>query len=170
MARIELITADTELTADAGSVAERIVETRGEITRPFQVILHSPWLAERVAELGHLVRSGSSLSDGDRELATLATGSATGCRFVWTSHLEAASAAGLSAETVASLGGDRVSLAPREATIVAFVDELSSTGKVSAETYAAAHDVLGTRAVVELALMVGYYTMLARVMGAVEAC
>jgi hypothetical protein len=31
-------------------------------------------------------------------------------------------------------------------------------------------DLLGTRGVVELAVTVGYYTMLARVMGAFEAC
>ena len=170
MARIELITGEGELSPEVRAVSDRIVETRGEVSRPFEVLLHSPEIAERVAELGHLVRSDSSLSDADRELVTLATGRATGCRFIWTSHLEAASAAGLSAETVASVEGDGGALDPRETTLVAFVDELCATGEVSAATYAAAHELLGTRAMVDLAVTVGYYAMLAQVMGAFEAC
>ncbi|HET9671553.1 MAG TPA: carboxymuconolactone decarboxylase family protein [Actinomycetota bacterium] len=170
MDRIDLITEGTDLPPEARDIAERIVETRGAITRPFQVLLHAPTLAEHVASLGHVVRSGSSLSDADRELATLATGSALGCAFIRSSHLTSASEAGLSAHTIASLDGDRASLAGREATLASFADELCATGTVSAATYAAALDLLGPRGVVELALTVGYYTMLARVMGAFEAC
>ena len=170
MTRIELITGDTELPADVRAVADRIVETRGQVTRPFQVLLHTPALAERVAELGRVVRSGSGLSDADRELVILAAGSALGCAFIRSSHLDAAAAAGLSVETIESLDGDHGSLRGREAPLAAFVDELCSAGVVSPDTYAAALDLLGTSGVVELALTVGYYTMLARVMGAFEAC
>jgi 4-carboxymuconolactone decarboxylase len=170
MARIELITGGTDLIPEARAVANRIVETRGEVTRPFQILLHSPSVAGPVAELGHVVRSGSSLADPDRELATLATGSAVRCDFVWTSHLAAASAAGIPADTIARLRQDRTSLGTREVAIVAFVDELCATNSVSPATFDRARDLLGVRGVVELALTVGYYTMLARVMGAFEAC
>ena len=46
------------------------------LLRPFEVLLHSPSMAEAVAELGHVVRFGSHLADADRELVTLATGRA----------------------------------------------------------------------------------------------
>jgi len=170
MARIELITAETDLPDDARRVADRIVATRGEVTPPFQVLLHSPALAERVAELGHLVRSASSLSDADRELATLVTGASLGCEFVWTSHLEAASGAGLSERTIATLRSDGDPIDAREATLASFVRELSERGTVANATYGATHDLLGTRALVDLVGTVAYYTMLARVMGAFEAC
>lgn len=170
MSRIDLITAPTELPAGTRAVAERIVETRGEVSRPFQVLLHAPALAERVAELGHVVRSGSTLADADRELATLATGVAVGCGFVWTSHLESAATAGLSGQTIEALRGDRAGLGPREMTIAAFVEELCAEGTVSADSFAAAHELLGTPGLVELATTVGYYTMLARVMAAFDAC
>jgi 4-carboxymuconolactone decarboxylase len=169
VARIEPITRDAALSSEAAAVATRIVETRGELSRPFQVLLHSPAIADRVAELGTVVRMGSTLPDADRELATLATGSALGCAFVWTSHLDAASAAGVSEATIAALRQDRSGLEGREATIVAFVHELCA-GNVSDDVYARAGDLFDTRAFVELAATVGYYTMLARVMTAFEAC
>jgi 4-carboxymuconolactone decarboxylase len=170
MARVELIGADAELPADVRAVAERIVETRGAISRPFQVLLHSPAIAERVAELGHLVGSASSLPDADRELVTLATGSSLGCDFVWRSHLEAARVAGVTEEALGALRGEGSPLDGRAATLVSFVRELCERGSVSPASYAATEELLGTRALVDLVITIGYYTMLSRVMAAFEAC
>jgi len=169
VARIDLITAAEDLPPEAGAVADRIVETRGAVTRPFQVLLHAPELAAPVAELGHAVRSSSGIPDADRELATLVTGATTGCAFIRTSHLGSASEAGLTPGTLAAIDV-RGALTGREATIASFARELSATGEVPSDTYAAALEILGTKGVVELALTVGYYTMLARLMSAVEAC
>jgi 4-carboxymuconolactone decarboxylase len=134
------------------------------------VLLHSPALAGGVAELGHLVRSGSSLEDADRELVTLAAGRAIGCAFVWDSHLEAASAAGVSSDTIAAVRADPSMLGGRERILVSFVEQLCATRTVSNETFEAARELIGDRAVVELSVTVGYYTMLATVMGACDAC
>jgi 4-carboxymuconolactone decarboxylase len=169
-ARIELVTADGELSTVARAVAERIVETRGAVTRPFQVLLHAPALAERVAELGQLVRAGTSLTDADRELATITTGVAAGCGFVWTSHVDAAVTAGVPERTIVAVREGRLPEDRREATLVAFARELCASGTVSVRSFASAHQLLGTERLVELATTVGYYTMLARVMGAFEAC
>ena len=170
MARIGLIASREELSGQARAVADRIVETRGEVTRPFQILLYAPAIAGLVAELGQHLRAGSGLEDADRELATLATGRALGCDFVWTSHLRSAETAGVSDRTIGALREGGSQTERREATLVAFVEELCADGAVSATTYAAAHGLLGTRGLVELATTVGYYTMLARVMGAFEAC
>jgi 4-carboxymuconolactone decarboxylase len=170
MTRIELIAGDAELSEQARAVADQLVETRGEVSRPFQVLLHSPAIAGRVAELGTVVRSGTILTDADRELATLATGVAVDCEFVWASHRSTASAAGIADETVERLRTRRASLDPRQTALVSFVDELCGTGTVSSATFEATRALLGDRGVVDLALTVGYYTMLARVMGAFDAC
>ena len=169
MTRVEVI-ADDDLTPEARTVADQIAESRGEISRPFQLLLHSPALAERVAELGHLVRSGSSLPDADRELVTIATGRAVGCSFVWDSHLHAATAAGISPETIAALQRDPAGLTERERVLVSFVDELCGTRTVSDATFDAVRQLIGVRAVVELSLTIGYYTMLSSVMGACDEC
>ena len=170
MTRVDLLDDEHDLTPEARTVAERIAESRGEVSRPFQLLLHSPAMAERVAELGHLVRSGSSVTDADRELVTLATGRAIGCSFVWESHLHAATMAGISEESIASLQRDPAGLAERERTLVSFVDELSGTRAVSDATFDAARDILGVTGVIELALTIGYYTMMGSVMGACDAC
>jgi 4-carboxymuconolactone decarboxylase len=170
MARVDLLDDERDLTPEQRTVADRIAESRGEVSRPFQLLLHSPAMAERVAELGHLVRSGSSVADADRELVTLATGRAIGCSFVWESHLHAATAAGISEETIAMLRRNPDGLGERERLLVSFVDELCGSRTVSEATFVAAHRLLGVPAVVELALTVGYYTMLGSVMGACDAC
>ena len=151
-------------------MADRLAESRGEISRPFQLLLHSPVLAGRVAELGHLIRSGSSLDDADRELVTLAAGRAIGCAFVWDSHVDAAAAAGVSPDTIAALQRDRADVGGREQVLVSFVDELCETRTVSTTTYEAARELIGARGVVDLALTIGYYSMLGSVMGACDAC
>jgi 4-carboxymuconolactone decarboxylase len=171
VSRIPLITAREELDAGGRAVFDRIVESRGTILRPFQVLLHAPAMADTVAALGNVVRSESRLTDVDRELVTLGTGRALGCAFVWESHLEPARAAGLGPATIAALErGEEEGLDDREATLVSFVRELCGTGSVSEETFQAAHALLGTPGVVEMALTVGYYTMLGYTMTAVEAC
>ncbi|HEX6263887.1 MAG TPA: carboxymuconolactone decarboxylase family protein [Actinomycetota bacterium] len=170
MARVDLLDDERDLTPEQRTVADRIAESRGEVSRPFQLLLHAPAMAERVAELGHLVRSGSSVADADRELVTLATGRAIGCSFVWESHLHAATVAGISEETIAMLQRDPDGLGERERLLVSFVDELCRTRTVSEATFVAVHRLLGVPAVVELALTVGYYTMLGSVMGACDAC
>jgi len=167
---VDPITTADDLPPDARTAHHRIVESRGEVSRPFQLLLHSPALAERVAELGHLVRFGSSLTDHDRELVTLATGRALGCAFVWESHLDAAAAAGVPAETIEMLERDPASLRPRERVLVSFVDELGGSATVSKETFDAVRELLEPAEIVELALTVGYYTMLGYVMGACDAC
>lgn len=170
MSRIGLIASRDELDTEARDVFDRIVESRGTMPRPFEVLLHSPVMAEKVAELGHVIRFESHLTDADRELATLATGRAHGCAFVWESHLGAARSAGITPDTIAALESDASNLGAREATLVALVDELCETGAVSDETFRAVVDLLGTPGIVELVLTVGYYTMLGYAMSAVEAC
>ena len=168
--RLDPITTAENLPPDARAAFDRIVESRGEVSRPFQLLLHSPALAERVAELGHFVRFGSSLRDRDRELVTLATGRALGCAFVWESHLDAAASAGVTAETVEMLREDPASLGTRERVLVSFVDELCGSATVSDRTFHAVRELLEPPEVVELATTVGYYAMLAHVMGACDAC
>ena len=48
--------------------------------------------------------------------------------------------------------------------------ELCETGGVADQTFRAALELVGTQGFIELVLTVGYYTMLASAMSAVEAC
>jgi AhpD family alkylhydroperoxidase len=170
MARIPPITSGEDLDPDRRAVFDRIVESRGEVSRPFSVLLHAPAIAGRVAELGHVVRFGSGLAEADRELITLAAGRALGCAFVWDSHVDAARSAGLSPDTIAALEGDRSELPDRERVLVTLVDEVVAAGPVRDRAVEAALALLGTTGTVEAVATVGYYAMLASVMRAFDAC
>ena len=167
--RVAPITERASLDDGGRAVFDRIVTSRGALLRPFEVLLHAPAMAERVAALGHVVRFGSGLHDADREIATLATGRAHDCGFIWASHVEAARAAGVASETIDALER-REPIDGRAGVLVGFVDELCAASSVSDETFATARELLGTEGVVELVVTVGYYTMLSFVMGAAGTC
>ena len=50
------------------------------------------------------------------------------------------------------------------------MQELCDSGGVADETFRAARELVGTQGFIELVLTVGYYTMLAYAMSAVDAC
>ena len=170
MGRIELIGRKDGLAPEQARLFDWIVESRGELVRPFQVLLHAPGQAEHIARLGHVVRFESSLDGADRELAILATGQAHGCRYVWDTHLDLARREGVSPEAVAHLDGVTGDLAAREAAILDMVDELCGSSSLSASAFARVESELGAEAVVELSILVGYYTMLGYAMAAFEVC
>ena len=170
MTRIDLITSREGLDDQTAAVFDWVVESRGQMLRPFEVLLHAPALAQPVAELGHVVRYESRLEPADRELATLATGKAHGCAFVWDSHLDLARRAGVRDEAIGVLAGELGELNAREQTLVQFARSLVARSAVDDDTYNAAADLLGPSGVVELAAIIGYYTMLGYAMSVAEAC
>ena len=170
MSRIELITTAEGLDPATGEVYDWIVASRGKMVRPFEVLLHAPELARKVAELGHVVRYESSLPDELRELAILTVGSTLDCGFVWDSHLGLAKDAGLGPEAIAAARGENAQVAEGQQAIIGFVTALCRDAAVPDDAYDAVREYLGDVATVELAATVGYYAMLGMVMSATESC
>lgn len=171
MARVKLITDREEgLTPEQQETFDWVVESRGELIRPFQVLLHSPGVARHVAELGAKLRFDSELTDHDRELVILAAAAYHGCAFEWDSHLPLARQVGVREDVIEHLGGSGRDLTDREALLVGFVRELCDKSTVSADRFRRTQAHLGEAGVVELCATIGYYTMLGFVMGACDAC
>lgn len=170
MSRVPPITDREQLAPNDRPTFDAIVQSRGSMLRPFESLLHAPALAARVADLGHAIRFESHLSDVDRELVTLATGHARRCAFIWESHLEAARSAGIGNDMLAALQTGGTGLDPRANALARLVQELCDSGGVADETFRAARELVGTQGFIELVLTVGYYTMLAYAMSAVDAC
>ena len=171
MARVRLITdRDQDLSPEQIETFDWVVESRGQMLRPFEVLLHSPRLARHVADLGAKVRFDSSLSDHDRELVIIAAAQINGCAFEWDSHLPLARASGVREEVIEHLLEGSGNLTDTEALLIQFVRELCSDSTVSPQTFDQAKSLLGESGVVELSATIGYYTMLAMVMGACDAC
>lgn len=172
MARIPLISERTaDLTVQQTEAFDWIVESRGKMLRPFEVLLHTPVIARRLADLGSQIRFESSLSDHDRELVILTTARHHGCTFEWDSHCKLAEAAGVRANVIEYLrNGRQADLSETEALLIGFVRDLCDLSSVSEERFAAVRGYLGDTGAVEVSATVGYYTMLAYVMGACGAC
>jgi 4-carboxymuconolactone decarboxylase len=66
MTRIPEITSKEQVPADKHAVVESIVGSRGRVSGPFAMLLHSPEVAGRAAHLGAYIRFDSILSPAER--------------------------------------------------------------------------------------------------------
>lgn len=173
MSRIPLLSTTEGLTDQQRQVFDWVVESRGRMIRPYEVLLHTPGLARPAAELGHQIRYEGSLSDHDRELAIITTATVHECEFEWSSHVGLARDGGVAESTIDYLEARSHAagvLGERDELIVGFVRELCANSDVSDERLAAASETLGQESVVELCALVGYYTFLGYVMRVAGAC
>lgn len=171
MDRIELLTSKEGLSEQQQKVFDWVVESRGKMLRPYEVLLHTPGLAQPAAELGHQIRYEGQLSDHDRELAIITTAKVHDCAFEWDSHVVLARAAGVSESAIAYLESGEGELTAAEDVVVGFVRELCASSDVSDDRFVAAAEGLGgSGPVIELAALVGYYTFLGYVMKVANAC
>ncbi len=169
--RIPLLTDREALGDEQQAVFDWVVESRGKMIRPYEVLLHTPGLARPAAELGHQIRYEGRLSDHDRELAIITTAVVHACDFEWSSHVDLARQGGVSETTIEHLQGRGEPASDRDLLLIGFVQELCARSDVSDERLAAAAEVLGGHEpVVELCALVGYYTFLAYVMRVAGAC
>jgi 4-carboxymuconolactone decarboxylase len=149
---------------------DHIVSSRGTMIRPFAAMMHRPEIARAAADLGAVVRYESTLSDHDRELVICTTAIERNCPFEWDSHSPIARAAGVSEDTLESIRTGEAVADPGDAVLVDFARELARTGKVSDGTFERALATLEEEGTVELAAIIGYYTMLAVFMNACDVC
>lgn len=168
MARLPLLSDRTVLSESQRAVFDWIVESRGTMIRPYEVLLHLPEMARPAAELGHQIRYEGALSDHDRELAIITTAVAHACGFEWDTHVGLARAAGVADTTITAVRDRDGPIEPPDDVVVGFVREMCAASRVSDATYRAVRDRLGTSGVVELSTLVGYYTLLAFLLNLVE--
>jgi 4-carboxymuconolactone decarboxylase len=142
----------------------------GQMIRPFAAMIHRPEIARAAADLGAVIRFQSSLSDHDREVVICTTAAERDCPFEWDSHQPIARAAGVSEGTLGQIETGVAVEDRDDAVLVDFARESCRTGKVGDEAFERARDRLGEEGIVELAAIIGYYTMLAVFMNACEAC
>ena len=171
MTRVELIESREQANPEQQEVFDHIASSRGgQVGRPFAAMLHRPGIARAVADLGTVIRFQSTLSDRDRELVIVTTAIERDCDWEWQAHRPLASDAGVSQETLEAVAGRSEIVDERDAPVVAYVRSLARTGKVDDATFDGAHSLFGETGVVEVTAIVGYYTLLAMLMNAVEAC
>ncbi|SLN76796.1 carboxymuconolactone decarboxylase family protein [Roseisalinus antarcticus] len=158
------------LSPDQARVAAAIKSgPRGDVVGPLRLWLISPQMAELAQALGQYARYDSVLPPDLSELAILVTARYWSSGFEWAQHAPIALAAGLPAEVVDAIAvGARPELTGALAAVLDLAVELHRDKRVSDATYAAAEDLLGEQAVVDLVAICGYYTLISMTINAFE--
>ncbi len=170
MTRLNPITSRDGLPPETQEVFDGIASSRGRVGGPFSMLLHSPQVALHAGNLGHYLRFESLLPAPDRELLTLAAAREADCGYEWASHYQLAVDAGVPESTleVVATGGDLAGLEEGHALLVRIARELMNDHRVSEYAFVAAQQRYGDQGVLEVMALVGYYSMLAAVLNAME--
>lgn len=159
----------------AKGIAETLADSAGRLQGPFNAMVNaSPGVGGALQHLGTEIRYGSALPDPARELAILTVAAHRRSEFIWLVHAPLGAAAGLSddaLESVARGAGDYFSSSvDADAALVhGAAIELVAGRDLSQNTYEKLADLLGSRGVVDLVILVGYYDTLALLLRAFRA-
>ena len=165
MARLPLATRDSVPETQRTIFDEMVTGLGGAVPRygPGSVLIHVPKAHQWATLLNHYLREESSLTKKIQELAMLVTARELDCQHIWNAHAGSARKAGVRGEIVDALRERKElpALAADEAAVVNYGREFFRTRRVSRGAFQAALEQFGRQGVVELALVMGNYSLLA---------
>ena len=169
MAKLPYVSRD-DLPEDKQHVYDRIAETRGSVDHIFRLLLNSPDAAEVATSVGEYIRYRSPLEPAIREIAILSVARELDCEYEWAQHEPIARRDGVSDSTIESIRSGRAPMGvpAKEGVYVQGVRELVRNGSLSDATYKAIEHLIGQALTLDFLILVGYYSMLARIMTTFE--
>ncbi len=162
-ARMTRITQHGDLKHADQHYLDRIIRTRGHVSALFQVLLHTPDVADRMATVGAFFLYETLLPPTLRTLVWLVTAREFDCEYAWQGSVHHALTAGLPQTLIDALrrGETPSDLAEPQATVVAFCHELMrGNHHVCDATYATAVKHFGVSATIQIAATLGYFAMM----------
>ena len=152
------------------AAAEILKQSSSGIGGPWNAMLRSPEMAERLAKLLYYIRFETSLPPRLNELAIMITARHWSSQYEWWSHHRFAKKAGLSEGVMADLaqGKRPAAMQPDEAIVYDFCTELHRTHFVSDATFKKAKEMLGEQQVVDLMAVSGAYTLVSMLLNTAE--
>jgi 4-carboxymuconolactone decarboxylase len=168
--RFSQLTMD-QLTDQQKPLAEQIMKVSSVgIGGPYNPLLRSPVLGQRMFDLLHYLRWETSVPLKLNELAILIIGRQWRSQVEWLAHAPLAVKAGLSPDIVAELKANKrpSNMPPQESVVYDFVTELTTQHAVSDETFNRAKELLGDQQVVDLTAVAGSYVAVAMLLAMSE--
>jgi 4-carboxymuconolactone decarboxylase len=137
---------------------------------PYNLLLRSPVLGQRLFDLFYYLRWQTSVPTKLNEFAILVIARQWRSQVEWFAHAPIAAKAGLSPDIIAELKTNKrpSGMAEDEAVVYDFVTELTTTQKISDETFARARKVFNDQQIVDLTSVAGNYVMVAMVLAMAE--
>ncbi len=150
----------------AGPQAFPLTDDAGRLNGPFNAMLVSPDLGGTLQEVGAAIRYRSALSHREREIAILEVSALRRSEFEWYAHERVGRANGLGDDEVRALahGEPAPTFSAREAIVRRVARECLIERTLADDVLADAEAVLGTRALMDVITLVGYYDLLALTM------
>ena len=169
--RFAQLTAET-LTDAQRPLAEQIMKiSRVGIGGPYNALLRSPVMAQRMYDLLDYLRWNSSVPMRLNEFAILIQGRLWRSQVEWFAHFPIAVKAGLSEKVALDLKANKrpEGMQPDEAAVYDFCMELSTKHAVSDETFNRLRQFLSEQQVADLTVISGTYVTIAMILSVSEA-
>jgi 4-carboxymuconolactone decarboxylase len=153
-----------------GRPMETFLTPEGGLRGPFNAWLYSPEIGDATQRLGQVIRFESSLLPRHRELAILMVAAYWGAEYEWWAHEKIAIREGVEEPLIESLkAGVRPTFEQTaDALVYDFAWGVIDTQKVSDSLYRQTVSVFGEVGVVELVILLGYYTMVSMTLNVFE--
>jgi 4-carboxymuconolactone decarboxylase len=153
-------------------LAEQILRVSSSgLGGPYNALLRSPVLGQRMFDLLHYVRWETSVPSRLNEFAILIIARQWRSQVEWFAHAPLAAKTGLSPAIIAELKTNKrpLNMPPEESVVYDFVTELTTTRVVSDEIFHRAENLLGEQQVVDLTAVAGTYMTIAMILAMAEA-
>ena len=164
--------APEQLNAEQQRVAAEILKvSSGGLGGPYNFLLRSPVLADRILKLADYLRFNTSVPRRLNEMAILIQARLWTAQYEWWAHHPLALKAGLAPAIAEALKAGRRpdGMQPDEAAVYDFCVELSKRQRVSDATFERARTLLGEQQVVDLVALTGFYAQVSMVLNVAEA-
>ena len=169
MARVPLITSKDQIAPEHHKTADAITGSRGSLSGPFQVFLHSPEIAGRIAHLGTLVRFEGTLDFRVRVLAAMVVAREFEALYVWGAQTGGARRLHVPEATIDAIRDNRVDgVPPEDAMIIEYTRTLLRKHRIPAAMDKAMRDRFGNDQMIQLTGAIGYYSLLSMTVNAHE--
>lgn len=153
-----------------GGQGLKLTGEHGELAGPFNAFVTSPSAGSKLGALGSVLRFESQVERRLLELAICTTGAHWESNFEFYAHGPLAIDAGIAPDILDAIQrGETPDFAKAdEAIIYKITTEMLNDGRVGSETYAAAVEVLGEPALVDLVVTIGYYCLVSLTLNTFE--
>ena len=164
--RFPLLTEATMTPRQRESYQKIVSGPRKGASGPFNALLRSPEVADRVQMVGEYVRFQTSIPAALNEMAILITGRFWGAQFEFWAHRRLALAAGLPDAIIDAIAEGRrpSAMSDEQRVVYDFCSELFRDRAVSDAAFNAVADRFGDQGVIDLIAAAGYYSIVSMVL------
>ena len=139
--------------------------SRTSLNGPFNILLRSPDLGNRLQAVGEYLRFKTSLPHAINEFAIVTVAREWTAQYEFFAHKKLALVAGVKEDVVDDIAAGRTpKMTPDQQAVWTFIKELDSTHQVSDSTFDNVKQRFGERGVVDLVTLVGYYHTMSMLM------